>query len=261
MRMIWCGKWNKRPTTTTATAADWIFVVLVLAFALLLQSFVYELLSVNSGNKNVDCVFLAHLREIYTTPIHTNWRRRKLDLLLPNSFACSFSIFHSSSSSLFFYLTHFFSISFHFNLFMYVARCSHSHLLNSYSTHSWLLMLISFLYFPRLSNFRPKRKKRTEREKSTPHFERFADYNLQKLILLTLVECENPLNYGHIWNFSLHISCLFIVRSFVVTKTFLVSLQNFVLDVCVWRNFVQWVLITWPYCLIIQCYPCECHQF
>lgn len=48
---------------------------------------------------------------------------------------------------------------------MYVARCSHSHLLNSYSTHSWLLMLISFLYFPRLSNFRPKRKKRTEREK------------------------------------------------------------------------------------------------
>lgn len=67
----------------------------------------------------------------------------------------------------FFYLTHFFSISFHFNLFMYVARCSHSHLLNSYSTHSWLLMLISFLYFPRLSNFCPKRKKRTRREKST----------------------------------------------------------------------------------------------
>lgn len=95
--LIWCGKWNKRPTTTTATTADWIFVVLVLAFALLLQSFVYELLSVNSGNKNVDCVFLAHLREIYTTPIHTKWRRRKLDL--PNSFACSFSIFHSSSSS------------------------------------------------------------------------------------------------------------------------------------------------------------------
>lgn len=97
------------PPSTTAAAADWIFVVLVLAFALLLQSFVYELLSVNSGNKNVDCVFLAHLREIYTTPIHTNWRRRKLDLLLPNSFACSFSIFHSSSSSrFFFYFTQFF---------------------------------------------------------------------------------------------------------------------------------------------------------
>lgn len=100
------------PPSATTAAADWIFVVLVLAFALLLQSFVYELLSVNSGNKNVDCVFLAHLREIYTTPIHTNWRRRKLDLLLPNSFACSFSIFHSYSSSLFFLFHSIFSIPF-----------------------------------------------------------------------------------------------------------------------------------------------------